>query len=89
MIDHYPRIRARHMRVLNFRARMIWLAYLAVFLAVLAIAVDGWQKRAELYAEHEAMVKCINGQAVGVDTAVMRCTLRENKPLLLTGEVKS
>ncbi len=89
MIDHYPRIRARHMRVLNFRARRIWLFYSVAFLAVLAMAVDGWRKHAELYAEHEAMVSCINGQAVGVDTAVMRCTLRENKPLLLTGEVKS
>lgn len=89
MTDHYPRLRARHMRVLNFRAILIWLAYLAVFLAVLGIAVDGWRKYAELVEEHAAMMKCINGQDIGVDNAVMRCTLHKEKPLLLTGGGKS
>ncbi len=89
MTDHYPRIRARHMRVVNARAILIWLFYLVAFLAVLAMAVDGWRKYAELVEEHAAMVKCINGQDIGVDNAVMRCTMRKEKPLLLTGEVKS
>ncbi len=98
MNDHAPRIRAQQQQAAELEvikeletrvAPLIWLVYAAAFAAVLGIALHGWQKYAELYAEHEAMVKCINGQAVGVDTAVMRCTLRENKPLLLTGEVKS
>ena len=89
MTDHYPRIRARHMRVVNARAILIWLFYLVAFLAVLAMAVDGWRKYAELVEEHAAMVKCINGQDIGVDNAVMRCTMRKEKPLLLTGEAKS
>lgn len=98
MIDHAPRIRAQQQQAAELEAikeletrvaPLIWLFYAVAFFAVLSMAVHGWQNYAELAAEHEAMVKCINGQAVGVDTAVMRCTLRENKPLLLTGEVKS
>lgn len=92
MTDHYPSIRARHMRVVNARAILIWLACFAVFLAVVAIAVDGWQRYkkreqhyAELFAEHEAMVRCINGLPIGIDTAVMRCTLREIKLLKPNG----
>lgn len=77
------------MRTTKLRALLIWLGYVLAFLAVLGMAVDGWRKYAELVEEHAAMVKCLNGQGIGVDNAVMRCTLRKEKPLLLTGEVKS
>lgn len=95
MIDHAPRIRARKQQAAEDAAmnelasRVLPFQYavkLALFLIVCGIAVDGWNKYADMAAQNEALVQCINGQAIGMGSAVMRCNVREYK---LVGEVKS
>lgn len=80
------------MNNLKLRAVSLWLGYLVAFLAVLGMAVDGWRRHADMAARYasmaaanEALVKCINGQAIGLGDAVMRCNVREYKLINLSG----
>lgn len=95
MLDHAPRIRAQQQREAELAAikeletrvaPLIWLVYVAAFLAVLCIGLDGWKRYqemaayyTELAAEHEALVQCIKGHSFRLDDAVLRCEVSKYK----------
>ncbi len=84
--DHAQRVRAQLQQaaeqrefeqLLDLSSPLLYAVYLAAFLAVLAVAVDGWQRYKALAAEHRALVSCINGQALDLDGAILRCEVHE------------
>lgn len=84
--DHAPRIIAQQQQAAENAAidelekrtaPLFWAVYLVTFAAVFAIAVDGWQHYKSLAAEHEHLVQCLNGQAVGMGDAVLRCQVSQ------------
>lgn len=95
MIDHYPRIRAQQQQADELAAieqleqhvaPLIWLVYVAAFVAVFCIAVDGWKRYEDMVAyytdvaaQNEALMQCINGQALRLGDAVLSCEVREYK----------
>ncbi len=86
MIDHAPRIRALQ-QAERENAEMAELEKLsaplhyALLLAVLALALAGIidqsrgfiQHYAELAAENEAMVQCLNGHLINIDSVLVSC----------------
>lgn len=86
--DHAPRIRAQlqqaaenaAMEDLEQRsAPLMW----AMCVVVLLMAVDGlhsgWQQYAELAVQNEVMIQCLNGNAIGLGDAVLRCEIVHHK----------
>lgn len=88
MNDHTPRINAARRAAEELAAieelerrtaPLIWMTYVAAFVAVLAIAVDGWDKYADMAAQNEALVQCINGKTFRLGDALLSCEVREYK----------
>jgi hypothetical protein len=87
MIDHAARISAQQHQAADraeieamseMAAPLTWLVYLAAFVAVYAIAIDGWQHYKTLTAEHAALVRCLNGEAIKAGGAILRCEITEH-----------
>ena len=92
MNDHAQRVRAQLQRALQLKeieylveqaSPFFYLLYVILFAAVLAIAVDGWQRYKTLAADHRALVDCINGRAIGLgdgpDDAILRCSINDDR----------
>jgi len=86
MTDHAARVRAQLQReaeqrdaeqLLDLASPLIYTLYLAAFLAVLCIGVDGWQRYRDMAAANEALVQCINGQRMKLGGAILRCEISE------------
>jgi len=86
--DHAPRIRAQQQQAEENAAMedmeqrgapLMW----AMCVVALLTAADGlygsWQQYAELAAQGEVMIQCLNGKAIGLGDAVLHCELREIK----------
>lgn len=90
--DHAPFFRARQQAEEENRmieeldkhaAPLHWALMLAVIAVIIAGVVDQsrdlFQHYTELLATNEAMVKCLNGQTIGIDKGFLRCEVREHQ----------
>lgn len=86
--DHAPRIRAQQLQAAENAAMedleqrsapLMW----AMCVVALLMAMDGlygsWQQYAELAAQGEVMIQCLNGKAIGLGDAVLRCEIVHHK----------
>ena len=86
MIDHAPRIRAQQkaqqenaaMAELEQRsAPLLWAVYVCVVALVLSFLAGQlrghFERYADLAAENEAMVQCLNGHLINVDSVLVSC----------------
>lgn len=91
--DHAPRIRAQQLQAAENAAMedleqrgapLMW----AMCVVALLLAADGlhsgWQQYADLAAQNEAMIQCLNGKAIGLGDSVLRCEIVHHK-LLVAG----
>lgn len=92
-IDHAPRIRAQQQQAAedaaikeleNRTAPLFFAVYLAAAAAVFGPAVDGlgqWAAHyADMAAQNEAMVQCLNGRAISMGgEAVLHCEVVQYK----------
>lgn len=86
--DHAPRIRAQQLQAVenaameNLEQRsapLMWAMYVVALLLAADGLHSGWQQYADLAAQNEAMIQCINGSAIGLGDAVLRCEVRDIK----------
>lgn len=86
--DHAPSLRDKQraeqenkaMEELEQRgAPLLWAVYVAAVLLVIGVAVDGWQQYAELAAQNEAMIQCLNGKVIGLGDSVLHCEIVQHK----------
>ncbi|ADE10437.1 hypothetical protein Slit_0195 [Sideroxydans lithotrophicus ES-1] len=94
MIDHAPRINAQRqaaqenaeMADMEKRAAPLhWALIIALVVVISSSLWDGWKHYADVAAQSEALVQCLNGRTIGIGGAVVRCEVRE---LVALGEVQ-
>lgn len=88
MNDHAPRIHAQQQQTAENAAMedleqrsapLLWSMYVVALLMVANGVSGGWKQYAELAAQNEAMIQCINGEAIGLGDNVLHCEMREIK----------
>lgn len=67
-------------------APLFWMVFVAVGLIATGLLTDHVERYLALAADQEALVQCINGKAIGLDDAMLRC---EVKHYQLVAGVKS
>lgn len=95
MKDHAPRIRAQQQQevenaesqALASRAAVLfWAIYVALALLIAGWIVDAWHSRCEQVSQNEALAQCLNGRAIAIGDAVLRCKVSNHR---LVAGVKS
>ena len=92
MIDHAPRIRAQQkaqqenaeMAELEQRsAPLLWVVYVCVVALVLSFSAGllrgHFERYADLASANEAMVQCLNGHLVNVDSVLVSCSTHSSE----------
>lgn len=90
MNDHAPRLRAQQQKELENAemaelerrsAPLMWATCATILIMAFCAMADGviehFNEYAELAAQQEAMIQCINGKAIGLDDAMLRCEVRK------------
>lgn len=89
--DHSPRIHAQHQQALENAVmedleKRVAPLLMAVLLVVLAITISALADSVTHYIEldevNDAMAACINGHAISLGDAELKCSVREYKKLV-------
>ena len=88
MIDHKLRLTSMQQRelenaeMMDMEARSMpfyWMLLVVVAIAATSFASNVKREQEEALAQSEVLAQCLNGRAVELDGAVLRCELRDYK----------
>lgn len=92
MIDHAQRLRTQQQQALENAAieelekrsaPLLWMVYAVTIVTVLSIAANQAASFADRYADmaaqNDVLVQCLNGHPISMGDAVLRCDVREYK----------
>lgn len=86
MIDHAPAFHARQRaeeenRIIadleRHSAPLQWSLIVALCIFLASQVWEGWEYYADMAADNEAFVQCMNGKVIGIGDAVMKCQVHQ------------